>query len=501
MRLTTFPRLFRLASLCAFFCLISVGASRPGSDIAWSPEYETALEQAATDKKVVFVAVNMDGEAANDRFAKDIYHAKRIAQLAGNTVNLIASTFEHSSRECARFGSLTCKDHQRVDIIVRKKLLKPDPKGFVVAPQHVFLAPTGEVLLSVPYEISEAELEWCFFTAIQRVNGTFDWRLSSEAKPPRRLIVDGVFAPSKRRGQDVRPVTKDEVVLLIKEVKRGLNWEETLFRLRRIMTSEEKEAMEFIKTQLRSGGGNVGGGGGRRGGGAARGADRRPQILRSIGAFAAPSYWEIVEEYAGASEERVRLEGIVALEQLAAPESLRSVTKYLKKEKVAKLKKDWYRTLGSVGANDDKTRKTLLKAASSEKDRLSRINAVFALGYLIEHEDVTAWLYELLASEDMDLRAASALALGMTRNPDHVETLRARLLELHPDEGREKETPEGEGGSAIDAEEPLDWTSMRASLSLLEGGSLADIRRSVRSVTQGANARPRIFGIGAGGSD
>lgn len=469
-------------------------------DIVWQSEYEAALELAASEKKVVFIAVNMDGEKANDRFADEIYKSKRIAELSSSSINLIASNFDHSKKECSRFGTISCREHKQIDITVRSEVLKPDAQGFVVAPQHVFLSPAGEVLLSVPYEISEAELEWCFVTAIRRVDPSFSWRLTAGAKAPTRLILDGVFTPSTRPGESIRPVTRDEALALIKEVKRGMEWEETLQRLRQIMTSEEKEAMEFIKTQLRSGSGGGGGRGGGGRGGAGRGTDRRPQILRSIGAYAAPSYWEIVEDYADTSEDRIRLEGIVALEQLAAPESLRLVTKLMKKEKTQSYMKDWYRTLGSVGAADSRAKKTLLKATGSEKNRIPRINAIFALGYLVESEDVTAKLYELLDGDDADVSGAAALALGMTRNAEHVEQLKKRLEFLEPEEGEASEEAEAEE-EAEDDEESLDVLSIKASIKVLEGGSLQGLRRPVRLVTKVKNGRPRIFGLGAGGAE
>ena len=48
-------------------------------------------------------------------------------------------------------------------------LSAPDSSGAVIAPQHVFLGGDGSVLLSVPYEVSSLELQWCFGEA---------WRLA-----------------------------------------------------------------------------------------------------------------------------------------------------------------------------------------------------------------------------------------------------------------------------------------------------------------------------------
>lgn len=452
-------------------------------DISWSAEYGSALEMAAAEKKVVFIAVNMDHEKANDRAAETLYHAKRIVELTGSTINLVASNFEHSSKLCKRFGSVTCLDHNRVDVSVREHLLEPDKDGFVVAPQHVFLSPEGDVLLSVPYEVTESELEWCLATALRSVDPEFDWELSAEARAPRRLIMSGVYKPGNNLASEVRPVTREEALSLIKEVNRGLGWKGALDRLRRIMTSEEKEAMEFIKTQLRS----SGGGGGR---GRGRGTDRRVPLLRAVGAYGATKYWEIVEEYARSSEGRVRIEAIVALEQLAAPESAKFVEKQLKKEKKQTLMKDWYRALGAVSSASGKAKRTLLKAVKTEKSRVNRINAIFALGYLIESEDVNEVLFGFIDGDDVELRAVAALALSMTRNVKHKAHLEERLATLAPEEAEEG-VVEGDGEEA-----GIDVLSLRAAIAILEGGSLSKLRKVARTVTQAPEPRPRIYGFG-----
>jgi hypothetical protein len=133
--------------LAALSCLsFSAGLG----EIPWEPTYEGALSRAAAEGLVTFVAVNMDGERANDRMAEEVYGDKRIRELAAVTVDLVASSFTHGKGDgaCPRFGTVTCEQHRRVDVEVRGKVLKPDKQGFVVAPQHVWLDPKGQVLLS-----------------------------------------------------------------------------------------------------------------------------------------------------------------------------------------------------------------------------------------------------------------------------------------------------------------------------------------------------------------
>src|SRR5206468_1736167 len=148
---------------------------------------EDTLSRAREQKRVVFLAVNMDGERANERMVEKVYRDKAIVALAASTLNLVASAAEHAplDRTCPRFAGLHCLDHRRIDTAVRDQILKPDSQGFVIAPQHVFLDPEGKVILSVPYEITVPELEWCFVTALRAVDPQCKAAMSPGARPPK----------------------------------------------------------------------------------------------------------------------------------------------------------------------------------------------------------------------------------------------------------------------------------------------------------------------------
>ncbi len=454
----------------------------PAAGVDWQVDFETTLLRAADERRVVFVAVNMDGERANDRMAEDTYRDKTITGLAEHTLNLVASVGEHAKAErtCPRFGDLTCPDHRRVDIDVRERVLEPDDEGFVIAPQHVFLDPDGKVILSVPYEISAAELEWCFFTSLKSVDPEFAHRLSPGARAPRRLIRGAVAGA----GAGQAPPTREEVLELIAEVKKGnLRGGERMAALRRILLADEPEAIDFIGDELRRGpplgrgAGRRGGGGGARAAGERR--DTRGPLLHAIGVRSPASYWEIVLEPATGSDQLLRAEAVVALEQLAAPESARGIGAALKREEVAEIEKNLLRALGSAGAADKKARQTLLSRAKKEKDPILRANAIVALGYLARHADVDERLRELLASDDPDERVAAACAVALTRERGWLEVLDA----LEQGEEDEEEKP---GKAFEDA-----CTGARA---VLEGGDLAPIEGSLTRVCRDEIARERLFG-------
>lgn len=428
--------------------------------ITWQKDVDATFAAAKEKKQVVLLAVNMDGERACERLATKVYRDKEIVALSSTTLNLVASANVHASGEkpCPRFGSTPCAAHGKVDIWARTKLLKPDAGGYVVAPQHVFLDPEGKVILSVPYEIGADELAWCFATA-QRTLDPSAKMPPAGTHAPRRLILGGVYKPATE--QSATPATRDEALALIKEIKKGPGRDRRLELLNRITSSDEPECIDYLRTELRASG-QIGGGGG---------GDQRAEILRSIGALAPPSYWELVTEFSVGGENSIRQLAAVALEQLAAPASLKKVQTAYAKEDHREIKKDWIRALAAVGANDAGTRKEVLELARKEKDELLRLNAIVALGSLAPHADVAAALSEILEKGSSAEKRAAACAMALTRDPQWLQVLDAQ-------------------SSATD--EPVKVACAAAAKSLRNGGLLA-IRAVLLDVTKDTIERDRWF--------
>lgn len=429
--------------------------------ITWETQSDTGLARARAEKRVVFVAVNMDGERACDRLAEKVYRDKTIVALAASTVNFIASPTEHTAGDklCARFGAVACAAHQKVDKWARKDVLAPDAEGYVVAPQHVFLDSAGKVLLSVPYEIDASELAWCFATALRAVDPTAKPVLPTTARAPRRLILGGVWKPQSQKA--AAPATRDEVASLVKAIKKGLSSEARLDALRRIMSSDEPEGIAYLQAELRAGN---------------QDGDNRASLLHSIGALSPPSYWELVSDFASGSENALRLEAAVALEQLAAPASLKKIQAALFKEDHREIKKEWIRAVAAAGANDAAVRKDLLKRVKSEKDELLRVNTIVALGSLAPGDDVAQVLAAILKDGSPIERAAAACALAITREPGARVQLEAAA--------KTATAPE----AAIVAE------ACAAAIKSLENGGLLAIRDVLKKVAQDVVERDRWFG-------
>ena len=434
--------------------------SPAGADsIAWEPKPEAALARALAEKKPVFVAINFDGEKACDRFADKVYRDKTLVALAAASVCVIASPSEHNGADkpCPRFGTLHCSEHKQTDIWARTSVLKPDAEGYVVAPQHVFLAPDGKVILSVPYEIGESELAWCFVTAIRAVDPQAKVQFPPGAHAPRRLNLGGVFDPVSARS--VTPATHEEVLALVKAIKKGMNSAEGQDALRRVLSSDEPEGIDYIKTELRTSSGT--------------GGDNRVLILHSIGALSPPSYWEVLAEFAQGGEIALRTEAAVSFEELAAPASLKTVQAALSKETHREVKKEWIRALAAAGSADPQVRKDLLKRAKSEKDDLLRLNTLVALGSLVPGDDLTELLSGVLKQGSSSERAAAACAMAISRDPAWLAALDA---------------------AAQSATEPDVVQACTMAANSLRSGGLLPLREVLAKVAQDKIERDRWYG-------
>lgn len=456
--------------------------------LVWQKLFEEAQALAKREKKVVFVAVNMDGEKANERMLAKVYTDKAVIELARSTVNVIASAAEHAGADkpCPKFDGLYCLDHRRTDMTLRKELLKPDSDGFVVAPQHVFLDPEGKVLCSVPYEVSASELAWCFASALKAVDPASTASAPPGARAPRRLIQGAVFDPKSAAGGAGRTLTRQEVLDLIKELKKSGRGGWDLEQLRGLLASDEPEAREFILLELKSAGGGRGGGGrggGGRGGGGGLGLgdgggdNRHSRLMHAIGILSPPSWWEVAAEFLGDSDAKLAAETIVTLEQLAAPESVKALQAELADAKEKSAQKDLLRALGSAGANEKSVRAMLLKKCKGEKDETLRLSAIVACGPFAAHDEAAEELVKLLQSAPAAERRAAACAMAISRDARFQPALEAL---------------------AKDAPSPDTAATCKTALEVLKGGELKLLRDTVKSLCKDTLDRERFFGRAEG---
>lgn len=473
-----------VASLLVVAAAGATTALEPLGGIQWEESFDLALERADKEGKVVFIAVNMDGEAANERAVKSVYTDRAVAALTEHTANVIASADRHSrSGVCKRFGCTSCDAHQEMDMDVRERVLKPDATGAVIAPQHVFLSPAGDVLLSVPYEVSAKELAWCFGEAFERAGVTDAPDVPAGARRPRRLIIGDVASLGRRNRA---PLTKEAVEELIALLRKGTERSDRTSNIQHLATADEDAAREYVLSLLRSGGGR--GGGGRRGrGGGRNGSEReRAALLRWIGTASPVSYAEVVEPFIGAGTVEARSEAIVALEQLASEDSVKALLGALKKAKDETIEKNLLRAIGACGPEDRKVRSALLKASEDVKNPLARQNALLALGWAESDEGVTERLRQAALPEEFAKKAkigpdritelereAAVVAMGISRDEAWTEM----LTEIRDDE-----------------EEPQELRdAAAASLEVIAGGEYRLLRDALMRAGSDEIPRDRLF--------
>lgn len=449
-------------------------AAALAAGIAWESDWDAAFTRASEEKRVVLLAVNMDGEKANDRLAEKVYTDRAVLDATAETVPLIASRFDHGGGKCSRFDGVSCETHQAIDMKARASVLAGGADGEVVAPQHVLLDGAGKVLLSVAYEIDADELVWCIVTARRMLDAEAEIPMPSGAKAPKRLVMDGVAAAS---ADTVRPLTEEELEEVLKAMRSGsLRGAELVDQVTRLLATDHPDAIDAVEKQLLQW--QRGATGGRRGAEAGeRVAESRRRAVRRIGELSPESYWEVLTAMLGDSDVEMRHEAAVALEQLAAPEACKELRSRVGKEDVPEVQRAMVRALGSCGAEDNSARKKVLSASEDKKDSLLRCNALFALGASVGDKAVDKRLLEALTEGDEQERRAVALGVAFARK----EALREELVAA-----REAAGPDS----------PLHAT-LELSLQVLDGGPNSLIREEITAVCVDTIPRLRWFREGS----
>ncbi len=424
-------RAARLAG-CALFLAAPAAAQVP-----WASSWDEAFQRARDENVPVFLAVNMDGERANDALAEKAYRDADVVAWASRMVPLVASADAHGTGDsCRRFPGIPCSVHQEVEMAAREKGVLPvGSDGRTVAPQHVWLAPDGSVLLSVAYALDKDELLWCMAEALKQVRGDDAPPAPKGAKKPRRLVVGGVAGAAAR----LRPLTEDELEEALDRYHKTRDFRERLEILASLVATDHPDAIEAVQDAMQS---STLGGGGRgirgearrsaRAGG--RIAELRRRVVHRIGVFSPSSWWVVPAELLGDDDPELRLEAAVALEQLAEPKSGKAVRLALGKEKDPRVERALVRAMATTGDGGSKTRKKLVQLAKG-KDVGLRLQALFGLGGYADAKDAQTLLREALTGPDPLERDAAALGIAFfgaeALEPDLAAA--AELPALDPD--------------------------------------------------------------------
>ncbi len=123
--------------------------------VEWQRSLADALAVQKATGLPLLIAVNMDGEVFNERFANDVYRDPQFVALTRGYVCVVASLDRspdrHSERdydafgnrvECSRFPGCTCSEHINIEPALFERWLKPTRN----APRHVGVGADGKVL-------------------------------------------------------------------------------------------------------------------------------------------------------------------------------------------------------------------------------------------------------------------------------------------------------------------------------------------------------------------
>lgn len=432
-------------------------------DITWEKEYAAARGRAEDEGRILFVAVLTDDEARSDRFWKDVYSDRRIRTHAEETVNLVACLDAQGKKRCscAQKAGLKRDEARYLEVAIREELLAQNERGVVSSPQHLWFSPTGELLQSVPFEMSADEMVWCFVNARRRAGLEHD-PMPEGIRAPLRFLTREAYAPAQGDTHG-RALTPAETKQALKSMRASMLGAGQAGRFIRLAFTDEKAAQEYVYKELQSGVSTWGG------------AGLTVRALHAVGLVAPLSGWEIFEYYSNHREGRVRNECAVGLEQLGTPAGLKLIKSMLRKEKDEAIKKNWLRALGSCGRSNSAVRKQLLGLVARERDPVMKANILLALGWLDHHKDVREVLVQMLQDEDAAgrLRTAAVCAIALSRDESQLETVR--------------KFAEGEGISdSLSA-------AAAAAVAILTGGDLIGLEASVQAACADTLSRERVF--------
>jgi hypothetical protein len=126
--------------------------------VLWQRDLDDALALARASGRPLFVAVNMDGEAASDRIVVERYRDPDWVASTRPFVCVVASAFRHSAVDydaqgrrvpCPRLGEVTCGEHSALEPLVHARFLAGERVALFgervdrVSPRHALIAPDG----------------------------------------------------------------------------------------------------------------------------------------------------------------------------------------------------------------------------------------------------------------------------------------------------------------------------------------------------------------------
>lgn len=361
----------------------SAAAQQATGHPVWAASIDAGLADAKAKGQALMVALNMDKERGNQQMVDEVYTSPEFHEASKHCVVAIASLFQHPTKRdargavCARFGSVTCAQHQAIEKTLRQDWLGRGPKDDVESPRHVFVAPSGKILFQRVWTVDAPTLA----ALMQR---------ASELCTPDRLAKWDTVDGRLERAADPIPAVRE---IALAEL---------------IAANDPAIDDRLIKL--------------------AKAPNTTPGVAGAIyAAFVAaesPERRKLGTSGLADRQADVRVQVAHALEKLTPDDFLPPLLAQAAKEKDDRARGEMYRALGVLGGapkKDPRVEKLLLKAVSTSADG-ARLHAAVAIAPWASVSAVKSELRKIVMQGDsQDLRSSAIWALGYSEDKGIAE--------------------------------------------------------------------------------
>lgn len=370
----------------------TASAQQAGAQPVWAESIEAGLADAKAKGQALMVALNMDKERGNQQMVDEVYTSPEFHEAAKHCVVAVASLFQHPSKReakgvvCARFGSVTCAQHQAIEKIVRHDWLGRGPKDEVESPRHIFVSPAGKILFQRIWTVDAPTL------------AALMTRASELCTPERLAKWDTVEGRLERAADPIAAIREIADAELVAANDPAI----------------DEKLVKLAKT-----------------------ASTAPGVAGAVWAAfvgaATPERRKLGLAGLADKQPDVRVQVAHALEKLPPEESVPPLLAQAAREKDDRARGEMYRALGVLGVKpqkDPRVEKILLKAISTSGDG-ARGHAAVAIAPWASETAVKTELKKIVVQGDsMDLRSAAIWALGYSQDKtlaDEFAKLRSGL--------------------------------------------------------------------------
>ncbi len=375
------------------------------TQVEWATSWEEAFKTAASGNLPVMVCINSkDGESANERAAKTIYHDPEFVAESRKFVMVVVSTLSHAAAgECPRFHGITCGQHGECYRELRNRhgeqFVLPGGRAEMISPQHAWFRPDGTLLRRKEYEMSKGELLEKMRQALADVAGGGGG--GEESGPGGGEAMADAPLNEKELAELQRAKTADQ------EGRRAA--------IGNLLDTGKKAAVAALVEML-----------------ADANEALKCDLLRAFGRARIVAARTYLEDALKDRSEKVRSFAAVALEELAQKESIPVLLARVKVEKDTFARKNAYRALGACGggAADKKAAEVLLKGLQDKNAVVGKHAALALRSYGGPATELVLKPLEkfVLQEKNPDLRGAITFTLAHIGNKETTLPVIQKLL-------------------------------------------------------------------------